>query len=127
MRIKDLRDKYKDQFFSVVEDELRRLAKENPDFVYNPTRVSCGCHYNGPATITNDNGKTFVQVGPDCKGCIFGQALQNLGWDDKEELEFGESIYDLIPDCSTYWDLIQYYQDTGKTWAEAVSFLQENC
>lgn len=118
MNIKELRTKYGESFFSVVEDELRRLAKANPNFRYS-TQCGVYCKYNGPAMKINKQ-----QAGPDCKGCVFGQALQNLGWDDEDELDLSVPIHVLIEGCPRSWADIQKYQDIGHTWKEAVSWIE---
>lgn len=46
--------------------EVRRLAKEQPDFIYERSFGSFFCKYTS---------------GANCSGCIFGQAVMNL-WPD---------------------------------------------
>ena len=94
-----------------VETELHRLAKNNPNFVYNPSGEG-NCYY------TKGHSR-----GPKCNGCIFGQAFQNLGV-SKEELEGKQiSVERLWMDakkesCPDHWGDIQSSQDTGYSWGE---------
>lgn len=133
MKLKEIVAKYptEQDFIKAVEEQLLLLAKKQPDFKYNTSGELATCRYNGPATATatklNDYNE-IVQVGPDCKGCLFGQALQNLGWDDASELTSSMTIdivLGFISDKSrlNLWRQIQGNQDTGKTWSEAVSVL----
>lgn len=122
MKLSDLANQHGDQFIPVVEAELRRLATERPDFVYKNENVSGTCRYNGPAV---DGDKV---VGNECTGCIFGQALQNLGWDDPTELSRIIGIIQLIGDKTGIsspdrWQRVQASQDCGATWSNAVSHL----
>lgn len=102
-----------------IDAELRKLMKEKPDFVYSP-KGSGRCFYNqGPA------GE------PDrCDGCIFGQALQNLGV-PKSQLTSDACIRDFAIDFLTegeapkYWEQVQIHQDEGMPWGELVQFMPE--
>lgn len=134
MRLKEIVAKYptEQDFIKAVEEQLLLLAKEQPSFRYNTSGELATCRYNGPATKRYDYNEMvdalIVQVGPDCKGCLFGQALQNLGWDDAIELTSGMTIdivLGFISDKSrlNLWRQIQGSQDGGKTWSEAVSVL----
>jgi hypothetical protein len=116
--IKDIQEKLGENFVKAVNNELRKLADENPQFVYNPNGVG-RCQYNGPARDVSD-----AMVGPDCKGCIFGQALQRLGWDDSEEMGVFQPINELIPECPSYWNGIQQDQDRGKTWEGSIQIIR---
>ena len=129
MNLKEIVAKYptEQDFIKAVEEQLLLLAKEQPSFRYNTSGELATCRYNGPAIKRNDYNE-IVQVGPDCKGCLFGQALQNLGWDDATELKRGATIdrqLEFISDKSrlSLWRQIQGSQDGGKTWSEAVSVL----
>ena len=127
MKLDEIVKKYPtpDDFTKAVEEQLLLLAKEHPDFKYNTSGYTVTCRYDGPATIGGEI------VGPECKGCIFGQALQNLGWDDKAEMRSGATIDGLVYWLDNQqqlmkWRSIQNEQDTGKTWSEAVSLLSAN-
>ena len=129
MKLKEIVAKYptEQDFIKAVEEQLLLLAKEQPSFRYNTSGELASCRYNGPATKRNDYTE-IVQVGPDCKGCLFGQALQNLGWDDATELRSGSTIdrqLEFVSDKSrlNLWRQIQGKQDTGCSWSEAVSVL----
>lgn len=105
------------EFQTRVENELRRLASENPEFVYGAPMASC--YYNRAA-----NG----QPGP---GCIFGQALAALGWDDPIELSAKRRIDKLFNEYTNFlvpqtWIGIQVAQDRGLTWAMATTKLDLN-
>jgi len=107
--------------------EVVKIGKTEPDFVYtNQPGVEYGgsCHY----LSGNDEGEG--------RGCIVGQALLNLGI-SKERIEsFREDYADVfLPNVlginppgevsEEYTTLktithIQYAQDNGKPWGEAV-------
>jgi len=74
-----------EKFISEVDRQLLKLIDENPSFVYNPNK-SKYCEY----TIG-------CYKGPECDGCIFGQAFQRMGM-KKDESQ------------------IQRAQDTGANW-----------
>lgn len=133
MKLNEIIDKYStpDDFIKAVEEQLLLLAKEQPDFRYNTTGLTVNCRYNAGAVILNFNSDELKPAGPDCKGCIFGQALQNLGWDDARELSTSSTIDFLLPVSvnphrTLMWRSIQSEQDRGKTWSEAVSLLSAN-
>lgn len=138
MKLSDLVVKHGDKLFEAVEIELRKLAAELPDFVYKSnTNKSGACRYNGPSRAQYmENGKLVDSdgelLGPDCAGCIFGQALQRLGWSEHSELNLVADISDLFimlvnhPKLSFVprgWLHTQKIQDTGGTWAEAIETL----
>lgn len=110
-----------------VEDKLKLLASENPDFVYNPEGKG-KCSYNGRARNDADT-EDLTFIGPECNGCIFGQAFQLLGWDDELEKSSRLAISELMQSfCKRMiapfnWALVQDAQDRGKTWAEAIKVL----
>jgi hypothetical protein len=109
-------------FFEKLRKEVVRLADENPDFRYNTSDHVVLCSWNGPAI---DGNKL---AGPDCKGCIFGQALQNMGWDDEDEMNKTNSIRDLLTEteliksCDESEIILELFsdtqnsQDSGYTW-----------
>jgi len=106
----------KPNFIELVETELRRLAKEKPDFIYNPSGKNVGCSYTGAATN-----------GPECDGCIFGQAFQRLGVDREDLKECTLVISHELRargfESPKIWLTIQGNQDTGKSWGEAIKHL----
>lgn len=119
MKLKDIVNQDPQSFGFRVNQELRKLATENPQFSYNPNgHGSCG--YNS-----------------DCKGspglgCIFGRALQALGWSDPDELNSPDSISNLfdhcgLPDfrCHENWATIQYKQDQGILWGNLLPLIGE--
>ena len=103
-----------------VKAEVIKLGQEQPDFIYNPAydplEFSISCFYTEGA-----------KDGPECNGCIFGQALQNLGV-PLEKLETTQTIEFLLSDLgiavtteeSHHLRKVQEQQDTGKTWGEAI-------
>lgn len=121
--------------------EVKRLVAENPDFVY----------MNGGAYDSNEDVPTCSYVtGDNGQGCIFGQALINLGV-DKEELSYWEqfnsgetSIADLLDHHGrggqplkyenegygsiTYrsFETLQKHQDMGRTWKESLRITESN-
>ncbi len=109
--------------------EVRRLANENPDFVY-------------PEFKKPHNGRTcsYLKSEKSDVGCIFGQAILNIQPDLKEflihfdcEVDSGikKCLQTLFPDIDlTYpstsreqldWcEKVQDEQDRGSTWGEAI-------
>jgi len=128
MKLSEIIAKYssQDEFLSALKSEVIKLGTENPDFIYNPGNLGL-CSYNGPAYRTNNTdwlNPIKKTVGPECKGCIFGQALQNMGWNPEEELigsistvlrnhEFHYTKLDVFQE-------IQNDQDKGLSWGEAI-------
>ena len=119
-------------FLDALKQELIKLGTENPNFIYNPGGKG-SCYYDGPARLQLGN----VIVGPECKGCIIGQALQNMGWNDDYEFNAafnvswllrGSGITSFIKDedsnsFNEYMLLlrrVQASQDDGKSWGESI-------
>ena len=105
-----------------VDTAIRILASEAPDYVYNHSSPTAGCFY--------DRG---VRGGPESKGCIFGQAFQRLGVD--MSTVGGADIASLWYDtheglpvdashCPEEWSAVQYAQDNGGRWGEAIQHLK---
>ena len=119
------------EFVKQLAVEVVKLGDENPDFIYNTSGRISGCHYNGPATLKTGNSSTPIQAGPDCSGCIFGQALQNMGWDHDYEMKSTKTISGLIYDFGKtsfdfdYLNRVQMRQDEGQSWGEAIILLKE--
>lgn len=110
-----------------VIQEVRNIAKANPDFRYQDHNDGLGCSYFGSSYRT-----------PTGQRCIIGQAFLNLGVDTTKlrETELDRADIDLdissvieagIVDIDTsgretQWLLTtQNAQDQGKTWATAVN------
>lgn len=109
-----------------VIEEVRRLAEEQPDFVYSDQEVVVEeCSYFGCAI-----GNTAGQA------CIVGQALANLNVDmsdmkRKEDTGYGMAIAEalewgvvdiLYKGREAKWlGDVQYHQDFSKPWAKAVA------
>lgn len=109
-----------------VIEEVRRLAEEQPDFVYTDQEVANEeCSYFGCA-IGNTTGQA----------CIVGQSLANLNVDmsdlkRKEDNGYGMSIAEVLgwrvvdipyTEREAKWlGDVQYHQDRGETWAQAVA------
>ena len=113
--IKDIYEKCgsKEEFIATVQNELEKLSKENPDFIYS-----------------NDDNMCYYNKGPEdnpekCSGCIFGQALQNMGV-SRESLNFigpiDEVLTQQLPinldEIPRDWARIQYEQDIGCKWGD---------
>lgn len=105
-----------------IKQEVIRLGTEYPQAKYiHPTCRSFGpCYYNKGEVINGPEGK---------EGCIFGQALQNLGVTDKLDklmgirellsildIPFSNELGSKFADC-------QYIQDQNCTWGNAISKL----
>lgn len=113
------------EIINTIKDEVVRLGTTYPDTVYKKPAGHHFCSYVWGAT-------------PSGKGCIFGQALQNLGF-PSDRLEFVESINDLLlsfyerqdpetlsfPDATLVSDFttVQEFQDEGVPWGEAIRTL----
>lgn len=107
-----------DLTFEQLEAEVRRLAGERPDFIYNRTT---GGFWNG-------NAACVYNATEDREGCIFGQALTRLGRPVPEGLEH-VSIRAILEHASNMYlttaqgkwtQAVQGSQDTGLSWSEAV-------
>jgi hypothetical protein len=99
MKLKEIIKSYENVnlFLTDLRNKIYVLIEQNPDFVYvYRTEKEGHCNYNGPAT--DEQGKN---VGPDCSGCLIGQALQSMGWNDPEELNFFGSVFELIRDIGS--------------------------
>jgi hypothetical protein len=118
MKLKEVRETFSsdEEFIQAVEAQLKALAEANPDFCYIHKLHDPGCnppcHYNRGS-----------DSGPECSGCWFGQALQNLGWSDEWELNTAAGIRSLIRmyvdgqfNTPAHWLLMQGKQDRGGTW-----------
>ena len=99
--------------------EVLRLAKESPNYVYPSIQDGISvpsCYYTKGAT-------------PECKGCIFGVALQNLGVSKERLEEFGQSAIHYLIEANTklleVFVTVQVMQDNGEPWGEAVKPLKE--
>ncbi len=145
MKLKELFLTYKnqDEFVKAVNAELKKLIEENPSFCYVDKDViakvnnkihhaiasgNVSCKYNGPAV----NSETGEVIGNPSSGCIFGQALQKLGWNDEFEMNRQHSINSLLGDyigrdifCYVpQWCSIQIDQDSGNNWGSLLSNLE---
>lgn len=108
-----------------VIEEVRRLAAEQPDFVYGDQEgAGDACSYFGCAV-----GDTSGQA------CIVGQALANLNVDMSDlkrkevggqGMAIGEALeWDVVEipytvEEQTWLDNVQYHQDRAGSWAQAV-------
>lgn len=90
--------------------EVRRLAAEKPDYVYEKPEFSAFCLY----------------MHGDEPGCIFGHALHNLGWDvTAHDAGAINTVLDdngvLTTTKQREWMReVQFSQDHGSTWEKAV-------
>ncbi len=113
-----------EKFIDEVETRLAKLIAENSDFVYNASGKIGSCSYNGPCKIFDTATLQHISYGPECDGCIFGQILKSMGWDDQSELMTRLSINHLLKDIRdkntlNRWKRIQSKQDLGASWGEA--------
>ena len=109
-----------------VIEEVRRLAEEQPDFVYSEQEGAAGseCSYFGCAI-----GNTAGQA------CIVGQALDNLYVDMSDLKRKEDNGYGIGIAGALEWKVVdipyterearwlgdvQYHQDLGESWARAV-------
>ncbi|MFF0498492.1 hypothetical protein ACFYU5_18955 [Nocardia aobensis] len=101
-----------------IVSEIRRLAAENPDYIYQS---------RGDACVYVEPDEAGVLVG----SCIVGKALVNLGVNPAElEWEIGTipGAYHLLrsrvggASREVWWiDWVQGEQDTGYSWADSVA------
>lgn len=104
----------------MVNDEIIRLAEEYPEATYIIKDESRSCLYTEGA------------AGPG-SGCLFGQALLNLGVPKELLMEFDHqyfvdnsdirvlSSYLNLGSTDPLWPTIQTSQDIGEPWGDAVS------
>lgn len=98
-----------------VVNEIRKVAAEQPDFIYNEGGLA-ECMYT-----KNTDGSPG--------GCIVGRALMRLGVEEEDLVESdGQFASRVLSDLGISGDRfvmlwiaeVQEVQDGGKTWAEAV-------
>lgn len=99
--------------------EIRKLASEHPDNVYEKTDGLL-CSYSR-GTCTDGS-----------RGCIFGQAFKRLGIDIPRKFD-DRTIHGLLDghnlgstDELNWCNAVQLKQDTGWTWSNAVSYADRN-
>lgn len=113
-----------------VIEEVRRLAAEQPDFVYSGQEGAVGeCSYFGCAT-DNTSGQA----------CIVGQALANLNVDMSDlkrnedkgyGMDIGAALDVGVVDIpyaereAKWLGDVQYHQDRGESWAQAVELVDK--
>ena len=101
-----------------LEQEVRRLAEENPDATYQG--VGDGCWYT--------TGTAGGQV-----GCLIGQAIRNLdkemydriaGYEEEKrrsvEICMMRDVFVGFPKVSTWLREVQYHQDSGFSWSQCL-------
>ena len=99
-----------------IVEEVRALAEKYPNAVYQ--HVDSWCH----------NLKGKVDNGPDCEGCLIGQAVRNAGFmfppccerDGARSLMY-KLGFDKDHSLSRWLGNVQTVQDGGHTWGVAVS------
>lgn len=98
-------------------DEVRKLAKENPDNNYNNGYQKAQCFYNKGEC---SNGTI---------GCLFGQAMKRLGVSDDQLNGFGSKpIRDILREnrvkhnenLFSWCEDVQMSQDDGLPWGKCV-------
>lgn len=104
-----------------VNAELKRLMQENPDFIYR--------------SVGGLNGSCQYTDGDNCTGCIFGQALTNLGIseEDLKKVE-NQPIHSAWVDLgqprldekmNLVWSDIQSEQDIGNKWGNLLVHIEK--
>ena len=106
-----------------LEQEVHRLAEENPDATYQG--VGDGCWYT--------TGTAGGQV-----GCLIGQAIQVLDpqmykriADYEEEQEASLDVSELnpklvgFPEASEWLRFVQYAQDDGHKWLDCIKWADD--
>lgn len=111
-----------------IQAEIRRLAAEKPDYVYQSPHGP-----NGACMYTEIDSDTDKRVG----SCIVGQALINLGVSaEAMKTHEGESALSVIsgngelmwyeaPPVMRWISNVQHGQDNGRAWAAAVERADE--
>jgi hypothetical protein len=99
--------------------EVRRLASEQPDFIYQ-----------NPAWEGGIRGFCRYMHGENEPGCIMGHALYNLGLTPPAEGGVADVVqYDLgiglTPSQAKWLSDVQRHQDRGETWATAVAWASD--
>jgi hypothetical protein len=134
MNLKEIAAQYKDYqaFLEAVATKVLELADAQPTFQYSPER-GYRCRYNRRAT--RDIYTDSTEYGPECKGCIIGQALQLLGWDNSYELNRIMSVTTLLNEhvnpifsglsLTLQLQLVQTNQDSSLTWGSSVIDLRK--
>lgn len=120
-----------DDFLLAVANKVLEIADAQPDFRYvTSTQPNVTCRYNGSATPAGS--------GPKCSGCLLGQALQRLGWNNKKELrcsmQFSHMLWSTIElkgharitalRLLNKLSNVQKRQDAGHTWDKCVTQLR---
>ncbi|QFG25428.1 hypothetical protein [Actinomadura sp. WMMB 499] len=107
--------------FKDIENEVRRLVNENPDYKY-PAPYDGLCTYNA----VESEGEDGTEAKP---ACLFGQAFTNLGSPipDKHEGQFIQTVLGVLGINSTraercWAGAVQDKQDNSRRWREAVAF-----
>lgn len=114
-----------------LQKEVRRLANQYPNAIYQSPNGFNGCYYN----------VGIVANGPDTEGCLLGQAIRNLEPEIFEAITAdSDDIVSLIcimnedfdnsedeeGDIEKWLSIVQGQQDGGKTWSEAVKIADLN-
>lgn len=122
---------------SVLEAEVRKLVASQPEFVY-PTAPGIDCHYLPDSIPMLDESPTGRETYRRVKrpGCIFGQALLNVGLNSDLLMEVEDApisdVLDWMVDLGLLdadvhdlhfhdWALVvQESQDNGTPWGDAL-------
>lgn len=119
-------------------EEVRKLAVERPDYVYDPPGIDEEKPRGGPCLYVHDRGTPGERP-----GCIIGHALTRLGYSIPEKLEgqtalragaelildldaLQSGIYEIGGDARIILnalDDVQGEQDEGKPWGVAAQKL----
>ena len=117
MTLEELAKSLGHKFVEKVDEQLRDLITKNPEFSYNPKGNTGTCSYIGPHRSYNNDIKDWAVDGPECGGCIFGVAFQQLGWTPQEiKMTIGEVCDSLGVKAPDHWINIQSLQDYGQKW-----------
>lgn len=116
------KNKYNHITKELLDEELKRIISNNMDFVYERPDHGGQCKYTD---------------GGNCTGCIFGQALTNLGvlredlefWDNISFMSFTSGITYVLGQLTEINSLepyaeIQSKQDGGRKWGDLLNHLE---
>ena len=119
---------------TAVAAEVLRLANASPEHIYRPVR-GIGCVYVAGEHLSNDPTTGDDQRLNAPEGCLFGQAIGNLGVaaEDMRDWE-GYPVEELLSNIGftndaehllAVFPAVQGAQDGGMQWGEAVLPLRE--
>lgn len=122
MTLEELLSRLGDKFVEKVDEQLKDLITKNPEFTYNPGAKVGTCSYIGPHRSYDHTKEDWVVDGPECSGCIFGQAFQQLGWTPEDiKKDIHTLCIELDIKAPARWFNMQRLQDIGEKWGALIA------